>query len=276
MPRLALQAPFADQLFTLDDFLHGRPEHILHAQKKPKILLVWHHGNEELGARVAYHIYTQRPDLAHHVDYLCGDPAAAQTQSPAAVLGYDVNRSYEPSANPDYAQTRAQEILHVIQQGDYDVVLDLHTSIGDLEQFFIVRPELDDAARRVIAASPTSKVVAMPRDVIAKTLLGHALNTVAFECNEQFAETPAATEEIVHVLEVLTGKRGPRPMLREIFYVDGLVLKTDDPGEDAENFIMTPAGYYPILLGKGKHAYRNDPTKDYVCFGAKRKQNIVL
>jgi hypothetical protein len=260
----------------LDDFLHGRPERILHAQKLPRILLVWHHGNEELCARVAYHVYTQRPDLAAHIDYLCGDPAAAQSQSPAAVLGYDVNRSYIPVAEPDYAQTRAQEILQTIQKGNYDIVLDLHTTTNESEQFFIIRSQLDEAAKRVIAASPTNKAVAMPDDVTEKTLLGHAPNAIAFECNEAFAETPTALQEIIHVLEVLTGKREPQPLPREIYYVDGLVPKAEDPGEHAENFVLTPAGYYPVLLGKGKHAYRKDPTKPYACFGAKRKQDIVL
>lgn len=276
MPELALQAPLADQLFTLDDFLHGRPERIVHAQKLPKILLVWQHGNEELCARVAYHIYTQRADLAAHVDYLCGDPAAAQQKSPAAVLGYDVNRSYQPAAEPDYAQARAQDILHVIGQGNYDIVLDLHTTTNESEQFFIIRSTLDDTAKRIIAASPTVKVVAMPDDVIQKTLIGHAPNAIAFECNEEFAATDTALQEIIHIVEVLTGKRQPTPMAREIYYVDGLIPKTEDPGEDADNFVLTPAGYYPVLLGKGKHAYRKDPTKPYACFGAKRKQDIVL
>lgn len=265
-----------DQLFTLDDYLHGRPVRVVRAQKNPKVLVVWHHGNEELAPRVAHYIYTQRPDLAAHVDYICGDPAAAQTQAPAATLGYDVNRSYQPTAEPDYAQTCAQEILHLARNGGYDIVLDLHTTTNETEEFFIIRHELDDIAKRVIAASPVTKAVAMPGHVLQKTLLGHAPNAIAMECSETFGNSPAGLRMVIATIEASVGLRQPQPKNREVFYVDSLVLKTDDPGEDADNFVLTPAGYYPILLGKGKHAYRNDPTKDYVCFGAKHKQDIVL
>ncbi|HKX73517.1 MAG TPA: hypothetical protein VJM32_05860 [Candidatus Saccharimonadales bacterium] len=265
------------EMFSLDDFVHGRPERIIHAAKSPKILIVWHHGNEELGPRAARHIFTQRPDLAPHVDYLCGDPQGAATQSPAAVLGYDVNRSYLPADGPaSYAQQRAQEILAVIRAGNYDFVLDLHTAVGEQEQFFIVTQELTPLIKKAVGASPITKVVAMPDFVTRKTLIGYAPNAVAFEVNEKFSQTPQAVQEVASIIEVLVGKAAPTPLSRDIFYVDTLVPKDQDPGEDAENFKLCRDGYYPIILGTGRHAYRNDPTKDYACFGAKRKETLVL
>lgn len=274
MPDSTTQA--ATTALTLDDFLHGRPERVLRATASPRVLIVWQHGNEELGPRVGHHIYTQRPDLALHVDYMCGDPQGAVTQSPAAVLGYDINRSFGLGTGLlPYPRQRAQEILAVVERG-YDYVLDLHTSIGEMEQFFIVRPELDTVAKAIIAASPTSKVVAMPDFVLQKTLIGCVPQAVAFECNEKFAETPAAVREVVAILETLVGMAAPTPRLREIFYVDGPIPKAQDPGEDAENFRLCRDGYYPVLLGKGKHAYRNDPSKEYACFGASRKRDIIL
>jgi hypothetical protein len=265
-----------EQLFTLDNYLHGRPARMVHAQKTPKILIVWHHGNEELAPRVAHYIYTQRPDLVRHVDYICGDPQAAEKQAPAATLGYDVNRSYYPEAESKYAHACAQEILRVANGGGYDFVLDLHTTTNETKEFFIIRHELDDVAKRIIAASPVVNVVAMPDHVLQKTLLGYAPKAIALECNEDFGNSPAGLDLVVRTMEVLVGLRAPQPIQREVFYVDRLIMKADDPGDDADNFVLTPAGYYPILLGKGKHSYRNDPTKDYACFGARHKQDITL
>src|SRR6185436_10666281 len=87
-------------IFTLNDFLHGRPEAIIQATKSPKILILWPHGNEELGPRLGHHIYTQRPDLLAHIDYLCGNPRAAAQTPPANYTESDLNRDFNLGHEP--------------------------------------------------------------------------------------------------------------------------------------------------------------------------------
>jgi hypothetical protein len=69
--------PNSFQGYTVEDFIHGDPTDIMIATQRPKILVLWPHGNERLGPRIGHHIATERPDLLRHVDYMCGSPQAA-------------------------------------------------------------------------------------------------------------------------------------------------------------------------------------------------------
>ena len=114
---------FEAQSYTLEDFRRGQPEEIMQAQPdaEPRIFMMWPHGNERLGSAVGHHIYTQRPELLDHVDYMCGNPLAAG-QDPqgryttGTAVGYtkdgtDLNRSFSPDVEPQsYEEHRARKI----------------------------------------------------------------------------------------------------------------------------------------------------------------------
>jgi hypothetical protein len=267
----------AQDHFTQNDFIHGRPEKIIQATKSPKILIVWPHGNEESGPRLGPHIYTARPDLLTHVDYICGNPRAAAQIPAANYIDDDLNRSFHPELKANhYEAQRATEIRAQMQQGGYDYILVLHTSVTDIGKFLIIG-SVTIGAREIIAASNFNRVVVMPTDIINTSASGQSPRAVEFEMNEKIAEKPETIAEFTQLIDRLIGQAPPQPPKpREVFYVDGTIPKSQDPGLDVPNFKLCHAGYYPVLMGVGKHSYRENPHKDYVGFAASRMETLIL
>jgi len=262
--------------FTHDDFIHGRPERLFQASKAPKILLLWQHGNERLGPNLGYYLYRHRPDLLEHVDYLCGNPLAAAQTTPKGWLETDLNRSYRPAGAPkSYEEKRAQEILGIIRTGGYDYVLDLHTSSADVDRFIIVH-ESNPVIRKMVAASFENRVVVLSPDLYRSALAGRIDHCMALEYNEGLADDPEIIEQLADVLEKLITGLAHQPKPREFYYIDDIIPKTEDPGIHVRNFEWCEHGYYPILVGTGKSSYREDPTKSYIGFAARRKELIEL
>ncbi|HXH27284.1 MAG TPA: succinylglutamate desuccinylase/aspartoacylase family protein [Candidatus Acidoferrum sp.] len=263
-------------LFTNNDFRHGRPQVLMQADKHPKILLLWQHGDERLGPDLGYYLYSQRPDLLQYVDYLCGNPQAASQDPPAHWTDADLNRSYGQSAEPTYETKRAREIVDIIRQGNYEYVLDVHTSVTDVGHFAIA-PRLSTAVRRLIAASDEQRVVVLSPDLYQVSLAGQFEQVLALEYNQALADQPETLEQLATMLDRLAGLQpATEPRAREIFYIDGPIPKAEDPGVDARNFELCKDGYYPVLLGTGKRSYREDPTKTYLGFAARRREEVVL
>jgi hypothetical protein len=260
--------------FTHDDFIHGRPERLFGASKKPKVLVLWQHSNERLGPNVGYYLYTKRPDLLEHIDYLCGNPRAAQAGR--HWIDTDLNRSYRPASQPvGYEEHRAQEILEIIRSRNYDYIVDLHTSVTDVDRFIIIHED-NPTIRAMIGASFENRIVVLPPHIYQVALAGQVNHCMALEYNQDIADEPAVVEQVVHFLEKLIRGLAHEPKPREFFYIDGTVPKSRDPGLHVRNFEWCDDGYYPVLFGTGERSYRQDPTKSYLGFAAKRKETIEL
>ncbi|HEX3082823.1 MAG TPA: hypothetical protein VHQ86_06295 [Candidatus Saccharimonadia bacterium] len=260
----------------LSDMLRGQPERITNATASPKILIVWQHANEQLAPRTAHHIYTERPDLAAHVDYICGNPRAAAHPEDLGFIETDLNRSYgAPHIPPSYEETRAAEILGLA--AGYDYVLDLHASVDpEIGDFIVIAKETQDepAVRDLIAAAPNRRVLIMPT-AGQGSLIGTAQNAITIEYSVRLVESRGVSE-MTRLLDTLVHGKG-QSVERELYHIEGTIPKDQDPGPAARNFeLWKPGGYYPILLGSGPRSYRQDPTKDYCCFYAKRKERVVL
>lgn len=262
--------------YTLNDFIHGRPERLFNATVTPKILVVWQHGDEELGPRFGYFIASQRPDLLKHVDYLCGNPVAAAHYRDKGFVDSDLNRAYNlADDHKNYEAQRAQQILTTIKNGNYNYVLDLHTTVTDVERLLIVQHDTP-IVRHMISASPVKRVFVLSRDFGLTALAGHVPDYMAIEYNQKIAATPKAMDELATLVDCLIGTKEPNPQVREFYYMDGLIPKEYDPGDDARNFVLCKDGYYPVLIGHGLRSYREDPTKKYIGFAARRKEEFLL
>ena len=261
---------------TINDFRHGRPQVLLQADKHPKILLLWQHGDERLGPNLGHYIYNQRPDLMPHIDYICGNPQAANQEPAAHWIDADLNRSYgQAAASNAYETGRAKEIMAMVREAGYDFVLDLHTSVTDIGHFAIIS-QLSQAVRQLISASNEQRVVVLSPELSQVSIAGQFDNVLALEYNQALADQPKTIEQVVEMLERLIGSRPLKPSTREVFYIDGPIPKSEDPGLDARNFELCKDGYYPVLFGTGKRSYREDPTKTYLGFAARRREELVL
>jgi hypothetical protein len=280
----------SEDVYTLDDFIHGRPEQLIQADPDadPRIFVLWPHGNEKLGPKVGHRIYTTRPELQRNVDYMCGNPLAAgeepqQRYTTGTAIGYDadgtdLNRSFSPSIEPrSYEEHRARQIASTITNGGYKYVMDLHTSTTELGSCFLIseRYREEQAVRDIIAASPISRVVVLPElipfgdkqvPLVTTGLIGNFDNSVSVEYNAQHADESGVGDIMITIDGLVAGKPLVTPRDREFYTVTDFIWKTQDPGEDAKNFEKCEFGYYPVLYGE--NSYRTDPTKPYLGFAA--------
>jgi succinylglutamate desuccinylase len=264
---------------AIDLILRGEPERLVQAAKQPRILVVWQHTNEELAPLLMDRLLRERQDLLEHVDYICGNPKAAAIDRQKGFLETDLNRSYLPPNGPQsYEDHRAEEIMRLIATGGYDYILDPHTSVTDVGNFIIISNKYleDPDVRAMIAAAPLRRIIVMPDDIARHTLIGAAHPAIVTEYNERLAETRGVDDLLALLDGLVTGTPLREPFEREFFFVDGTVPKTEDPGPDVQNFKMCSGGYYPIFLGTGPRSYREDKTKNYVCFRATTRTTAVL
>ena len=274
MSGVAPEASQAEPSFTEDDFIHGHPETMIQADTRPKVLIVWPHGDETLGPRLGYRIQSEHPDLLGHVDYMCGNPYAASKNPPERYIETDLNRSFNPAAAPaSYEEKRAQIILDQIEIGDYDYVLDVHTSTTDVGRFFLANHRTK-AVDTIIAASPLTRIVMMPDHIAQAGLIGQVPNAVSIEYDRRVAETCGVEESLL----LIDGLVQARPLVelqeREFFYVTRPIPKTEDPGLQAPNFKLCADGYYPVLFGQ--NSYRSDPSKPYLGFAATSREVVTM
>jgi hypothetical protein len=287
--------------WTEQDFMIGMPERIVEATD-PDILVLWPHGDETLGARVGYHIYSQRPDLLDRVDYLCLNPIAA-AQKPAVrdtsnfaepvegflVPGTDANRSYSPAGGPQsYEETRAAEAMQLIQSRGYKAVLDMHTTKSMLDRCLIVSEQyLDDpATRRMIAASRLGRIVVLPetvpsnddpavrRPLVTLGLIGKTANAISVEYSRPVAQAIGVHETVEMIDNLLAGRSGFRDTPRDVYFVAHTLPKKLD-FDTIENFQRHPDGYWPVLCSL-EGDYRKDASKDYSGFAATRREIIRI
>jgi len=260
--------------FSESDFIQGRPESLLQATEAPKILVVWPHGDETLGARIGYHLYSERPDLLKHVDYICGNPRAAGQTPSVRDTETDLNRSFNPNNGPrTYEEKRAAKILGQIAAVGYNDVLDVHTSTTDGGSFFLANHR-NPAVDAMIAASPLTRTVMMPDSIAQAGLIGQVPNSVSIEYNRAEAQQRGVEESLVLIEGLIHGAPYVKAQKREFFYVTRPIPKTEDPGLDAKNFELCADGYYPVLFGE--NSYRKDPTKPYLGFAATEREVVVL
>jgi len=275
---------------TEQDFLHGNPERIMSASPDadPRIFVMWPHGNERLGGRVGHHIVTERPELLAHVDYMCGNPAAA-SQNPQQRYtegGTDLNRSFTPNIEPkSYEEARAAEIAGIISDGNYGYVLDVHTSTTDFGSCILIGEQFREsqAVRDIIGASPITNIVVLPKSIpfgesrvplVTTGLIGNFGNSVSLEYNAGLAEEVGVEETILTIDGLVRGASLVGPKERAFFNVTDFIWKSQDPGENASNFKECKYGYYPVLYGE--NTYRNDPTKPYLGFAATSRDIEII
>lgn len=286
--------------YSLDDFMHGRPEEIMQAapDADPRIFAMWPHGNERLGPRVGHHLYTERPELLRNVDYMCGNPLAAgedpqirytQGITPGHTKpGTDLNRSFSPNIDPQsYEEARARKIADIIKAGNYGYVLDLHTSNTEFGSCMLIGEDYrqSPAIRDIIAASPINRIVVLPNkiplqdgettvDLVTTGLIGNFDNSVSLEYNAELADRVGVEETMLTIDGLVQGRSLVGPKEREFYTVTDFIWKTQDPGENAKNFEECEFGYYPVLYGE--NTYRKDPTKPYLGFAATSRDIEVI
>ena len=232
---------------------------------QPRILIVGsQHGDERLGPRLQRYMQKHGARFAN-VDYLCGNPRAYRANT--RFIDTDLNRSYAAESPKTYEQKRAQRILEFIRYGDYDYVLDVHTSTADVGRFFIATG-LEGPLGEMISCAPFDRVVVMPPHIADCSLIGRVPQAISVEYDRKLARSQETLEELGQFLNDLLAGHGS-PKSRDIYYVRDTITLDADVDLSHKNFVMTGLGFYPILFGEKTYTSHRG-------FAAYRKEKRVI
>lgn len=236
---------------------------------KKILLLGSQHGNELLGDLLYARLKDHYAHLLPHITFKIGNPRAHVAK--IRYIESDLNRSYDGSLNT-YESKRAEHIKTFIEKGEFDLVLDLHTTVCDQPPCFIL-PELNSDVTPFIRASHIDRVVLLTDPIVATSLTGTVPKVVAIEvANSQLSG--GLIEELCQDIERYL-KGGIRPAIKKIYSVPSLLLKSEVAEELIDsliNFQMSEQGFIPILVGQ--NSYRKNTH--YLGFKAISETDVTL
>jgi predicted deacylase len=226
------------------------------------LLIGSQHGHELLGDYLWEYVKKKRPELLSSLSYICANPQAHHAKK--RFIESDMNRSYNGKTNT-IEERLAGELLADVQAGDYDFVLDLHTTTVP-QPPIIITANLKEA-KAFIEASAIDKIIVMPMSIAGVAFIGRYPKSVSIEVNADDAKDPVVLGELCDdIARYLDGTDANAE--RQYYQVTGYLRGSDvTPAEAAtmKNFIKFRNQFYPVLVGEQSY----DPSK-YLGFKAKK------
>lgn len=235
-----------------------------------KILLLGsQHGNELLGERLYRRIKKYHPQLLDHLVFRIGNPKARRQG--VRYIESDMNRSFKKGMNT-YESKRAQKLITYIQEQNFDLILDLHTTACIQPPSFIVG-SMSHPVRTFIHASSIYRIVHMRHEIVHSSLIGNITNAVSIEVSNRDI-TVKLLDQLVEDLQRYTTHQTFENE-KALYSVNQLLLKTEVSEIEAaslENFHPSSSGFIPILVGENSYK-KNTP---YLGFKATQETIITL
>lgn len=230
------------------------------------LLLGSQHGDELLGEQLYAYIKDNYSFLLTHVTYKLANPKAHN-----ASLRYvetDMNRSYGQSHNRSYEEKRAKIILKYINDGSFDIILDLHTT-KCIQQPSLIVASLNQANRQLVGAFDIKHVVVMRLELVHHSLIGVCPKAISFEVHASDVNN-SLLRSICESLERYVQNRVCNRR-RYLYEVKDVILKSSIPISSAvklKNFNLSKYGFYPILTGD--NTYKRDTN--YLGFKSNKRR----
>lgn len=221
-----------------------------------KILLLGsQHGNELLGEKLYAHIKNKRPDILPYVTHKNANLRARRQN--VRYIESDLNRSYN-GKNTTYEERRARVILRYIQQQDFDLVLDLHTTT--CKQIpCLITPGITPELQRFMRASSIETIVEMSHDIVKTSLIGVHRKSISVEVNRREITSELLESLCDDLLRFIQNRAHGLP--KKIYKIDDLLHKksiTSVQAKTLKNFEYSPLGFYPVLVGENSYKKQTD------------------
>lgn len=233
------------------------------------LLLGSQHGNERLGDALYAHLQTYRKTLLPYVSFVIANPRAHKKN--IRFTESDMNRSYN-STLATYEARRATRVQSIINKGDFDVVLDLHTTTC-VQPPCCITQSITPQNAPFLRASSINKIVLLRDPIVRTSLIGNNDHAIAIEVNNTDC-TPLFLDALASDIDRFVRAQSlPGP--RQTYTVDSLLLKSEVSPSDARhlvNFQKTPSGYTPILTGE--NSYKKNTH--YLGLKATKQDSITL
>jgi aspartoacylase len=234
-----------------------------------KILIVGsQHGNELLGEKLYAYVIKQPPDAALEVHYALANPEARKRN--VRFIESDMNRSY--ARHDTYEAERAKRLQQFILDGNYDVVIDAHTTTVTQAPCLIV-PGIREDNKVYLRATHIKHIVVMKHEFLGQSLIGNVPRAVSVEVSNDGLNEKLFNELYEDLLR-FANDQGMHPH-KNVFVIEGLIEKgslSDNQIARLRNFEKSEAGFYPVLVGENSYKKHTN----YLGFLAKVKRKVTI
>lgn len=206
------------------------------------------HGEELFSLKIIAHL--RASGEARIITHIAHPEAIAKK---TRFLDTDLNRSFAPDATPNRESVIAAQIKQDIAALQPDLVIDLHTSHGDVGRVAILadhNPHLYAIAQ----ALTMQQVVVMPEHISRLTLIGQFPDRgVALEFGRNYRSDRLAKTVAQRIVALL--KTTPSAADLPVYSVTRIIANHEAPGEELFNYQYnkTLEGY-PFLVGKNTYS----------------------
>jgi len=219
------------------------------------LLLGSQHGNERLGDYLYEYIKRYRSDLIPHISFHIANPLAHLAKK--RYIESDMNRSYVTHPKT-YEENVAMELLQYISDGQYDIVLDLHTTTCRQPPSILIIHRTREV-NSFLDASSMSHIMHMKDSIAKQSLLHHCKQTVSIEIS--INDLNILTYELL-TQDIDRYISNERSKVRHNHYeIYGRIFKDEISGKQTKalvNLVKTTEGYYPYLVGENSYKKQTD------------------
>lgn len=237
---------------------------------KKVLIVAYQHGNEPLGKYV-YRKITSTYAQHDTVSYIEGNPRAIANNS--RYIQTDLNRSYGFMNAKTYEQKRAQFIYNCIQDGQFDLVIDFHTTNCKLEPLVLVHG-LSTAKNNFVRRLYINNIADMQLPIVQHSLIGVCDNALSVEVeNSQINDM--VTSQLAQAVMDYVHQIPSKTTVKKLYTVTGLINKKDMSARELcalKNYVLSARGFYPILVGE--NSYKSQTN--YLGFAATKLQVIEV
>ncbi len=241
---------------TLGAFVLNAPSFFLNmkiypSKIKPVVTLIaCMHGDEPFGL-TAVDYFKDRLDSYPGLQLvIANEEAIAQNKR---FIETDLNRSFSISSPQSLEEQLAIDLLEAVRLSTF--VLDIHNTTSDVLMTPIVT-SMNEQTKRVIHFCRSHEVAYIQKPLADKSLIGQLNGGVSLEFGFDFSKTSEAMNELIRIVEGLLFEQSCESMSREIFCIDGNILKSVSLPAAAKNFqLIESLNVFPFLLGE--RAYPN-------------------
>lgn len=214
---------------------------------KKILLLGSQHGNELLGEKLYHHIKNNRPELSKYISYKVGNLRAKKAS--LRYIETDLNRSYN-CGQKTYEQRRSKRIIKYINNNQFDLVLDLHTTTCDQSPCIII-PSINPDNSTFLNATFIDKIIHMDMDVVKQSLIGTYPKSVSIEVSKKQLKPGLLNKLADDIDRYIKSENNNRTAI--VYQVRDFIHKdkiSEELAAKLNNFELCNQGFYPVLVGE--------------------------
>lgn len=203
------------------------------------------HGDEIFGLTIVDHFKNKLDQFPGLQLVIANEEAVAQKKR---FIDIDLNRSFAVLSPVSHEEQLAVKLLDAVRSSGF--VLDIHNTTSDILMTPIVTT-INHKIKRIINLCSSREVAYVQKPLADKSFIGQLDGGVSLEFGFDYAKTAQAMNDVEQIVAGLLYSRSIKPIVREIYCIDGSIPKSISLLGDVKNFeFIETLRVYPFLFGE--------------------------